>query len=328
MKLHQDGYILLTGGAGFIGSCILQALNAKGIERIVVVDDLSTPSVWQNLVRKRFCELLHKDQLFLWLQDRDSEIEAIIHLGACSTTTESDANYLLENNYRYSRRLAEYALKQGIPFLYASSAATYGDGSLGFSDAHDLLESLEPLNMYGYSKHLFDLWALREGLLSRMIGLKYFNVYGPNEYHKGRMASAIMKMVPELLQNGYITLFASTDPSKYADGEQRRDFIYVKDAVRITLELWERDIGGIYNVGSGVASTWNELARAVCRALNKPEAIKYVPMPQDLLGKYQNFTQADMSKTTKILGHAPCCYSIDSAVFEYVNHYLQRQVRL
>lgn len=322
MKLHQDGYLLLTGGAGFIGSCLLHELNQRGITRIIVVDDLAIPSVWQNLTKKKFSDLLHKDQLFSWLEGREAEIEAIIHLGACSSTIEGDANYLLENNYRYSRRLAEFALKNAVPFLYASSAATYGNGSQGFSDSHDLLESLEPLNMYGYSKHLFDLWALREGALPRMIGIKYFNVYGPNEYHKGRMASAITRMVPEVLEKGTITLFSSTDTTLFKDGEQSRDFIYVKDAVATTLDLWDREVGGIYNVGTGQASSWNQLARAVFKALNKPENIQYIPTPHDLIGKYQNFTQADTKKAIKVINRALCRYSLDEAVAEYVNKYL------
>ncbi|MGH2637943.1 MAG: NAD-dependent epimerase/dehydratase family protein, partial [Rhabdochlamydiaceae bacterium] len=218
-------YLLLTGGAGFIGSAVLRELNNRGIFGIVVVDDLGHNTCWKNLVGKQFSELLHKSQLFDWLKGHKSEIGSILHLGACTSTVESDGNFLLENNYRYTRLLAEIALQQGIRFVYASSAATYGDGSRGFLDDHSLLETFQPLNMYGYSKHLFDLWALREGLLSNMCGLKYFNVYGPNEYHKGRMASAITRMVPEVLvskvqcsgqssgpTSGHISLFASAVP--------------------------------------------------------------------------------------------------------------------
>lgn len=322
MKLHSDQVVILTGGAGFIGSAVLRELNNRGINRIVVVDDLGSSETWKNLVGKSFCEILNKDQLFDWIRGRASDIGSIIHLGACSSTVEGNANFLLENNYRYTRQLAEFAIKHGIRFVYASSAATYGNGSKGFSDDHALLESLEPLNMYGYSKHLVDLWAHREGLLNSICGLKYFNVYGPNEYHKGRMGSAITKMIPQVQATGSITLFASSEPDVYKDGEQKRDFIYVKDAAKITCDLLESGHCGIFNVGTGRATTWNELARAVFKALKLPEDIVYVTMPQDLNGKYQNFTQGDITKLERALSKKPCRYSVDDAVREYVCDYL------
>ncbi len=322
LKLHPEHTVVLTGGAGFIGSCVLRELNNRGIYQIVIVDDLDKSESWKNLRGKRFSEILHKSQLTDWLQGRESEIGSIIHLGACSSTTETDANYLIENNYRYTRRLIELSLKHDIRFVYASSAATYGSGSEGFSDDHSLLESLKPLNMYGYSKHLVDLWAYREGILSSICGLKYFNVFGPNEYHKGRMSSALTRMVPDALKSGSIKLFASTEPNLFADGEQKRDFIYVKDAAAITCDLLVSERNGIYNVGSGVASTWKELARSVFKALRIPEKIEYIETPSDLLGKYQNLTRADIHKLEIALGRKACAYSLENAVIEYVQKYL------
>src|SRR5262245_26806093 len=222
-------HIIVTGGAGFIGSGVIRHLNDKGHFNIIVVDELAKTDKWKNLVGKQFVDFIPKHQLFDWLKGREDEIRAFIHLGACSSTVETDASYLLENNYRYTVRLAEYALKNRQRFIYASSAATYGDGEKGFSDAHETLEGYHPLNMYGYSKHLVDLWLKREGLLKEVVGLKYFNVFGPNEYHKGRMASAITHILPSARREGQIRLFKSSDPKAFGDGEQKRDFIYVKD---------------------------------------------------------------------------------------------------
>lgn len=321
MKMFEDKYIVVTGGAGFIGSGVIRTLNDRGLKNILVVDNLGTTDKWKNLVGKRFLDTLHKDKLFEWLKGREKEIEAFIHLGACSSTVEKDASYLLENNYRYSVRLAEYALEQGHRFIYASSAATYGDGSLGFSDNHGTLETYAPLNMYGYSKHLFDLWLKNQNLLDKVVGLKYFNVYGPNEYHKGRMASAILKMVPDALHTGEIRLFKSTEPEKYGDGGQIRDFIYVKDAAKMTVQFLENDKNGIFNVGAGKEQTWNQLAHAVIEALAIPVKITYIDMPSDLIGKYQNYTRADMEKTE--IDHLQMPeFSLQEGVKDYIRNYL------
>jgi ADP-L-glycero-D-manno-heptose 6-epimerase len=321
MKLYDDKLIVVTGGAGFIGSAFLQHLNAKNYTNILVVDNLGTSQKWQNLVGKRFVDFIHKNDFFNWLKGREDQVEAIVHLGACSSTVEPDANYLMENNYRYSLKLAEFALHTDIRFVYASSAATYGDGTLGFSDNHELLDELRPLNMYGYSKHLFDLWAKRQGVLHQMVGLKYFNVFGPNEYHKGRMASAILKMVPQIEKTGKVELFASQDPL-FQDGEQKRDFIYVKDVARMTCAFLHNNHTGIFNVGSGKAQSWNELARALFKALKKEEHISYIEMPQDLVGKYQNFTEADTKKLKQALGKEAETISLEMACDDYVNNYL------
>lgn len=319
--------IVVTGGAGFIGSAVIRQLNDEGLHDIIVVDHLGTSEKWQNLVGKSFSDVLDKANLFDWLKGRHGQIEAFIHLGACSSTVEQDASYLLENNYRYTRRLAEYALEHHIRFIYASSAATYGDGNCGFKDSHHDLESLQPLNMYGYSKHLFDLWAKKNHLLDRLVGLKYFNVFGPNEYHKGRMASVIPKFLPQILKEGKIALFKSSEPEKFGDGDQRRDFIYVKDAARMTCAFLKNQDTGIYNIGSGKASTWNELTRAIFKAVDKPVHIEYISMPSDLIGKYQNFTCADMFKTHACLQESAHCRPLGETVVEYVQDYLCKDQR-
>lgn len=325
MRMYDDKLIVLTGGAGFIGSGVLRHLNDCGVSNIVVVDNLGQGEKWKNLVGKRFVEVLHKDHLFEWLVGRETEVEAFIHLGACSNTMEYDANYLLENNYAYTLRLAEYALKNNQRFIYASSAATYGDGTRGFSDDVDHLENLRPLNMYGYSKHLFDLWAKRQGVLEHIVGLKYFNIFGPNEGHKGRMASAIVKMVPQALEDGAIRLFkfyaSTSEPDRYQDGEQCRDFLYVKDCARMTCNFLEADVGGIFNIGQGHPHTWNYLAKTVFESLNLPINIEYIDMPQELIGQYQNYTCAEMDKFEKVFP-AHQTTPLEDAVFDYVRGYL------
>lgn len=323
MQLYDDKIIILTGGAGFIGSCILKRLNELGMTNILVVDELGEDDKWRNLVGKKFLEYLHKDKLFDWLNQagRFSDVEAVIHMGACSATTEKDIDYLMENNYQYSLKLAEYTLKHNIKFIYASSAATYGDGSNGFSDDHSKLHDLKPLNGYGFSKHLFDLWALDQGVLDKMTGLKFFNVFGPNEFHKGRMASVVYNLLPQVQLEKVIRLFKSNDPHNFKDGDQCRDFIYVKDVADIVVELLKRDIYGIYNVGSGKANTWNTVANSMFKAIGQNPNIEYKEMPQDLQGKYQNYTQADMAKLNKELNKFQPT-PIEEAIGDYINNYL------
>lgn len=322
MKLYDDQLIVITGGAGFIGSGVIRHLNDQNINNIVVVDELGQTEKWKNLVGKRILDILDKRDFFEWLKGKEDIIEAFIHLGACTSTVETDASYLLENNYRFSVRLAEYALTNSQRFIYASSAATYGDGSLGFSDDEDQLETMAPLNMYGFSKHLFDLWVKNQGVLDKVVGLKYFNVFGPNEGHKGRMASAITHILPTARKEKVIRLFKSSDPKEFGDGEQKRDFIYVKDVARMTCAFLENEASGIYNIGSGTAGSWNSVAKAVFKAIDVPVNIQYIDMPVDLIGKYQNYTCADMRKTTGVLGNKVICTPLEDAIVEYIREYL------
>ncbi len=314
-------WIVITGAAGFIGSCMVRFLNNKGFDQLLLVDDIKKTQKWKNLLNKQCVDFISRHDLFHWLEGNEGRVAALIHLGACADTTETDGDYLMENNFRYTVRLAKYALKEGIRFIYASSAATYGDGSLGFEDDHRTLQNLRPLNLYGFSKYYFDLWAKQHGVLDQIVGLKFFNVFGPNENHKGEMASMVHKMVPIAQKEGVIRLFKSTDPKEFGDGEQCRDFIYVKDVVEMIFPFLENRIGGIFNIGSGRPTTWNALANAVFEALGKPAQIEYGPMPPKLIGQYQNYTCACMGKYRHNLG-VDCKYTVDSAVFDYVNNHL------
>ncbi len=330
-KMYDAKVIVITGAAGFIGSCIVRYLNDKGYTNLLLVDDIQETDKWKNLQNKQFVDFISKHQLRDWLIDRESEISAIIHLGACSDTMELDGDYLMENNYRYSVELADFALDHGIRFIYASSAATYGDGTLGFSDNHDSLEQFKALNLYGFSKHLFDLWAKQQGVLDQVVGLKYFNVFGPNENHKGRMSSMVYKMLPTIEQKGSIQLYRSSEPTRFADGEQCRDFIYVKDVARMTCGFLDQKIGGIFNIGSGHTTSWNHLAGALFKALDKPVQIQYVDMSEGLRNQYQNYTCADMYKFRQAFGFLPqqpiCEYTIQEAVSDYLQNYLLRDRR-
>lgn len=317
-KKNKNSLIVVTGGAGFIGSGVIRYLNESGKRNILIVDDLGKSEKWKNLVGKQYFDIVSRYRIFDWLDESRFDIEAFIHLGACSSTVETDASYLVENNYKFSVHLAEYAIENKKRFIYASSAATYGDGSLGFLDDHEGLDSLYPLNMYGYSKQMFDLWLKNQGLLNKVVGLKYFNVFGPNEHHKGRMASAIIRFVDEVKKEGKIRLFQSSDPKNYKDGEQKRDFIYVKDAARMTCAFLKNRATGIFNIGTGYASSWNDLAMGVFKALKIKPNIEYIPMPNDLKGKYQNYTAADMNKTKSALNETSNCLSLEKATEDYV----------
>jgi len=312
--------IVVTGGAGFIGSAIVWRLNQLGKKKIIIVDELGKDEKWKNLVGLSFEDFVHKEDFISLVLEDDvsSEIETIIHMGANSSTTEKDADHLLFNNYEYTKELAKYSLKKDIRFIYASSAATYGDGSLGFDDDESKLETLRPLNMYGYSKQLFDLWAKRNGLLNKIVGLKYFNVFGPNEYHKGDMRSVVHKAFEQIRDTGKVRLFKSLNP-KFKDGEQMRDFIYINDAVDMTLAFLDRkDKNGIYNVGSGKARTWNDLVAALFKSLHKPVNIEYIDLPEYLKNKYQYFTEAKLDKIIKA-GYSKILTSLESGVNDYVS---------
>lgn len=312
--------ILLTGGAGFIGSCFLWKLNREGITDVLVVDELTDARKWPNLLGKRFREFIPKDALLpRLLRGELGHLDAIVHLGARTTTTESDLAALLADNYEYSKTLARYAVDRGIRFLYASSAATYGNGEAGFHE--DQLWHLRPLTAYAFSKHLFDCWAAAEGILQQAVGVKLFNVYGPNEYHKGPMASLVWQGFQQIRHSGRLRLFQSDSPD-YADGEQKRDFVYVKDVIDVLWKLLiHRELCGLYNVGTGQARSWNELAAALFTALGQPPQIEYVPMPEPLRPQYQRFTQADITK----LQQSPAAHTflpLEEGVREYVHDYL------
>jgi ADP-L-glycero-D-manno-heptose 6-epimerase len=317
--------IVVTGGAGFIGSALIAQLNKRRITDILVVDQLGTDNKWKNLLNLSFADYVEKDDfLEMVIENKlSAPIEVVFHMGACTSTTETNASYLIKNNYEYTKLLAQWAVKAGIRFIYASSAATYGDGSAGFSDDEEKIDSLRPLNMYGYSKQLFDLWARRTGLLKKITGLKYFNVFGPNEYHKADMRSFVLKAFEQIVAAGKVKLFKSHKP-EYKDGEQLRDFIYVKDAVDMTLFFLDNPgIGGLFNIGTGIASSWNDLVTAVFGAMDKTPVIEYIDMPQSIRNQYQYFTQADITKL-KHAGYSKKITSLDDAVSDYVRHYLKK----
>lgn len=315
--------ILVTGGAGFIGSVLVWELNRRGVDDILIVDHLGTGEKWRNLSGLSFYDVIDKSDFLPLLESGklSNDITAVYHLGACSSTSESDATYLLENNYRYSVRLGEWwATHPNVRFVYASSAATYGDGTRGYVDSYESLGELRPLNMYGYSKHLFDMHAQRHGWLKRAVGLKFFNVFGPNEYHKGAMRSLLCKAFESVLSGNPLGLFKS-HLDGYSHGEQIRDFVYVKDAVAVALALADnKQACGLYNVGTGTARSWNDVGRALFAALGREPVIEYVDMPVHLQGKYQYRTEADTTRLRTVCGHA--FLSLEAAVDEYVKQYL------
>lgn len=311
--------IIVTGGAGFIGSAVVWRLNELGYDDILIVDRMDRTDKWKNLAPLRFSDYIEAVDFLDVIEDLD-DTNTIFHLGACSSTTETDADYMIRNNYQYTKDLAEFALANDIRFIYASSAATYGDGSAGMADGTDELDRLRPLNIYGYSKHLFDQYAARNGMFDRIVGLKYFNVFGPNENHKGDMRSLVNKAFGQINDTGKLQLFKSANP-EYKDGEFGRDFVYVKDAVDMTLFFMENDAVGLFNVGSGEMNTWNALADAIFQALDRPRSVEFVDMPVHLSNRYQYHTQADLTR----IREAGCTAEItplDAAVADYVRNYL------
>lgn len=317
--------IVVTGGAGFIGSALVWRLNELGYNDILIVDRMDETDKWKNLAPLQFCDYIDADD-FLDDPGDFTKARTILHLGACSSTTETDSDYMIRNNYQYTKDLADFALANNIRFIYASSAATYGDGSAGMSDGTDGLARLRPLNVYGYSKHLFDQYAARLGMFDRIVGLKYFNVFGPNEGHKRDMRSLVSKAFEQIAATGKLRLFKSHNPA-YADGEFGRDFIYVKDAVDMTLHFMDNKVGGLFNVGSGRMHTWNVLADAIFRALDREPDVEFIDMPEDLRGRYQYHTQADLSRIRES-GYRAEIIPLDKAVVDYVQNYLVPGKRL
>ncbi len=316
--------IIVTGGAGFIGSALVHELNNLGYEDIIIVDNLGESIKWRNLIGLKFVDYIDKIDFIERIESNEMHVpEVIFHLGACTSTTEKDVNYLMENNFVYSKILASWAHKNNVRFIYASSAATYGNGKEGFSDNEEELYKLKPLSPYALSKHLFDIWAYKNGLLKEFVGLKYFNVFGPNEYHKGDMRSVVLKGYEQIKSTGKIRLFKS-HRKDYKHGEQMRDFIYVKDAVKVTIFFYKNpNLAGIYNVGTGHARTWNALAKAIFDAIGKKPNIEYIDMPVELREKYQYFTEANMKKLCKA-GFKEKFMSLESAVKDYVQNYLEK----
>jgi len=314
---------IVTGASGLIGSAVVWALNQRGETDILAVDHLGTSEKWKNLRALQFRDYMEKDDFLERVKCSSvcGDVKAIIHLGACSSTTETDATYLVHNNFEYTKQMAEFAVSHGIRFVYASSAATYGDGSMGYRDDESSIEKLRPLNMYGYSKQVFDLWAKRRNLLDKITGVKFTNVYGPNELHKGSMRSVVCRAFEQIQASGKVRLFKSYRP-EYKDGEQMRDFLYVKDAVDMVLFLLERkDLCGLYNIGSGRAETWNALVSSVFTALKREISIEYIDMPETLREKYQYYTCADMRKLHDA-GYPKEAASLNDSVYDYVVNYL------
>ena len=314
--------IIVTGGAGFIGRNLVAALNERGEDNVFIVDALGRGEKWRNLEGLVFEDVWAIGDFRQRVRtDSLPKISTIFHLGACSATDEMDADYLLDNNYRTTRELCEWSIRRGARFVYASSAATYGNGEHGYDDSDGITPRLRPLNMYGYSKHMFDLWALRCGHLKSIAGIKYFNVFGPGEDHKQHMRSVINKAVSQIVETGRVKLFRS-HRADYADGEQLRDFVYVKDAVAQTLFYHDRpDVSGLFNAGTGTARSWKDLVNAVFASLGRKPEIEFIDMPEPIREKYQYYTKADMTKA-RAAGYARACFTLEDAVRDYVQGYL------
>jgi ADP-L-glycero-D-manno-heptose 6-epimerase len=320
--------IIVTGSAGFIGSCLVSKLNNKGIKDIVLVDDFSNEIKNRNIRNKSYLEKIDRKEFFEWLKRNHSKVEFIFHIGARTDTTEFNMAIFDELNLNYSKSMWNTCSKYGIPLIYASSAATYGDGKLGYNDDHDLIDRLEPLNPYGISKNEFDKWALKQDKKPPFwFGLKFFNVFGPNEYHKRRMASVVFHAFNQADRrtgekaDGVVRLFRSHNPA-YPDGGQLRDFIYVKDVIDV---LWflmnHKKDSGIYNLGTGKARSFLDLANSVFAAINKPVCIEFIDTPIDIRDKYQYFTEAQMEKLRSI-GYEKSFYSLEAGIEEYLQGYL------
>jgi ADP-L-glycero-D-manno-heptose 6-epimerase len=318
--------IIVTGAAGFIGSALVGKLNSRGHENIVLVDDFSNAEKNKNLQGKTFREQVDRDAFFEWMDARKRHVKILFHIGARTDTTEFDKSVFDKLNLNYSKKIWEICAQHQIPLIYASSAATYGMGELGYKDDHDLVYQLKPLNPYGVSKNEFDKWVLQQdGAPPFWAGLKFFNVYGPNEYHKGRMASVIFHAFNQINETGKVRLFKSHNPD-FADGEQLRDFIYVKDVVSVLHFLMNHGSNsGIFNLGTGTARSFKDLARATFKALGKEEIIEFIPTPEDIRDKYQYFTEASMEKLMGT-GYDKPFHTLEEGIADYVRGYLAKHL--
>lgn len=338
--MDKKSNIVITGAAGFIGSCLVGFLNKEGYKQLILVDDFSHVEKEINLEGKDFLVKVERENFFIWLQEKKPEIAFVYHIGARTDTTEFNYSIHQKLNVAYSEKIWNYCTLNKIPLVYASSAATYGSGEQGYSDDHSIIETLKPLNPYGVSKNEFDKWVLQRVSAKNSstvisnppawAGLKFFNVYGPNEYHKGRMASVIFHSYKQIIEKGFVKLFRS-HKKEYKDGEQLRDFIYVKDVLKICfwfLECWANDpetfVSAIYNVGTGKARTFNDLVKSTFYGLDKEPAIEYIDMPEDIRETYQYYTQAEMKKL-KDTGYTDELYSLETGVDDYVRNYLSNK---
>ena len=317
--------IVVTGAVGFIGSCLVKTLNDKGFQDLVLVDDFSNEEKNKNLTNKNFERKIHRNDFINWLQETQEEINFVLHIGAKTDTTLFDIKVFDELNLNYTKSIWKICSEKNIPMIYASSAATYGNGEFGYDDDESKINQLQPLNPYGQSKQDFDVWALQQKNAPPFwAGLKFFNVYGPNEFHKGRMASVIFHSFYQIKKEGFVKLFKSHKP-EYADGEQLRDFIYVKDVCSVILFLMNKTAkNGIYNLGTGKARTFNDLQNNLFAALNLKSKIEYVDTPIDIRDKYQYFTEANMQKLIA-QGYQQAFASIEEGVKDYVQHYLNEE---
>jgi len=329
---EQNKTILLTGAAGFIGSYLLGYLNKQGYNNIIIADDFSEEDKWFNFDSKQFIAKVEREELFDWLAKENPAIDFVFHLGARTDTTEFDYSIHEKLNVAYSKSIWHYCTQKNIPLVYASSAATYGSGELGYTDDHAIVEQLKPLNPYGVSKNEFDKWALHQSTApSSWTGLKFFNVYGPNEYHKGRMASVIFHSFNQVRASGKVKLFKSHRPD-FEDGQQLRDFIYVEDVAKVCYWLmrsmlndgWETNKNGLYNLGTGKARSFEDLVKATFAGMGKEPVIEYIDMPADIRSTYQYFTEADMHKL-QAAGYTASFYTLEEGVEDYVKHYLLKK---
>lgn len=322
--MGKEDVIVVTGAAGFIGSCLIAHLNELGFEQLILVDDFSDSKKVYNLKGKKYLHKVHREQFIDWLEKHPDTIQYVFHLGARTDTTEPNYEIFRKLNLEYSKDLWEHCIENDIPFVYASSAATYGNGEHGYKDDESIIPELEPLNPYGVSKNQFDIWALEQKRQPPFwAGLKFFNVYGPNEYHKGRMASVVFHAYQQIKDRGYIKLFRSHNP-EYKDGEQLRDFIYVKNVIDVCMWLMEnKPASGIYNLGTGKARTFNDLANTLFDKLKLQGKLEYIDTPADIRDKYQYFTEADMSKL-RTAGYDKPFHSLEEGIADYLKYYLEQ----